>query len=39
MLMYAACPKSRLTARRGPLLLAYYPAVHYIGNIASIYGL
>jgi hypothetical protein len=37
--MYAAYLKSRLTARRRPLLLAYYPAVHYIGNIGSVRGL
>ncbi|KAJ5205113.1 uncharacterized protein N7498_005992 [Penicillium cinerascens] len=39
MPMDAAAPESCLSARRRPLLLAYYPSVYYLGYMGSVRGL
>jgi hypothetical protein len=36
MLIHATRPESGLPTRRGPLLLAYHPAIYYLGHIRGV---
>jgi len=36
MLIHATRPEPGLSTSRGPLLLAHYPSIYYLGNIRSI---